>query len=154
MHPERLQVWLELAATLAPKPEALTIPSDWGPKLIRNGSPPCDYGVEQSILPACSIHRANNSSFMGIKMEGVAPSSSPTSSLYLTCRLASILQKFKTRLQEKVSQRKKANSPFGASYHRGTRLRALSDLEKYASINVPDGNWSLTHMIQGPGSSS
>jgi hypothetical protein len=52
-------------------------------------------------------------------------------SMFLTCRLASIVQKFKTRLQEKVSQRKRALNPFGASYYRGIRLRALSDLEKY-----------------------
>jgi hypothetical protein len=51
--------------------------------------------------------------------------------MYLTCRLASIVQKFKARLQEKVSQRKRALKPFGASYYRGIRLRALSDLEKY-----------------------
>lgn len=49
----------------------------------------------------------------------------------MTCKLASIVQKFKTRLQEKVSQKKRALNPFGVSYHRGIRLRALSDLEKY-----------------------
>jgi hypothetical protein len=52
-------------------------------------------------------------------------------SMYLTCKLASIVQKFKTRLQERVSQKKRVLNPFGASYYRGIRLRALSDLEKY-----------------------
>jgi hypothetical protein len=59
------------------------------------------------------------------------PVSRARPSMFLTCRLASIVQKFKTRLQEKVSQKKRTLNPFGASYYRGTRLRALSDLEKY-----------------------
>lgn len=67
---------------------------------------------------------------MGVKMEGAASTRSRPS-LFLTCRLASIVQKVKCRLQEKVSQRKRIINPFGASYQRGTRLRALSDLEKY-----------------------
>lgn len=52
-------------------------------------------------------------------------------SLFLASRLASVVQKFKHRLQEKVQQKKKKGlNPFGISYHRDIRLRALSDLEK------------------------
>jgi hypothetical protein len=61
-------------------------------------------------------------------------------SMYLTCRLASIVQKFKTRLQEKVSQKKRVLNPFGASYYRGIRLRALSDLEKYLLTLKPESS--------------
>ena len=79
-------------------------------------------------------HR-NTLKFVRIAMETV-PVSRARPSMFLTCRLASIVQKFKTRLQEKVSQKKRTLSPFGASYYRGTRLRALSDLEKYILYSV------------------
>lgn len=54
----------------------------------------------------------------------------PRASFFVACRLASVVQKFKQRLQEKVQQKKKSPNPFGVSYHRGIRLRALSDLER------------------------
>jgi hypothetical protein len=67
---------------------------------------------------------------VGNRREGIS-SSTPSGrpSLFLTCRLASVVCKVRNRLHQKVSLKKTAN-PFGASYHRGTRLRALSDLEK------------------------
>jgi hypothetical protein len=54
----------------------------------------------------------------------------PSASLFLASRLACVVQKFRHRLQEKVQQKKKSTNPFGASYRRGLRLRALSDLER------------------------
>ncbi|ERF73909.1 hypothetical protein EPUS_05921 [Endocarpon pusillum Z07020] len=64
-------------------------------------------------------------------MEEAAPF--PRASFYLASRLASVVQKFRHRLQKKVQQKKKSPNPFGVSYYRGIRLRALSDLEKSAS---------------------
>ena len=91
------------------------------------------YGVPQSIhFNGSSL--LNVLTAMGIKMEGIPSTRSCVKpSLFLACRLASIVHKVKNQLQEKVAQRKRNLNPFGASYHRGTRLRAISDLEKYVS---------------------
>lgn len=53
-------------------------------------------------------------------------------SLFLACRLAGLVQKFKQRLQEKVNVRngdRKINH-FGPLYQRGLRKRALSELQR------------------------
>lgn len=68
------------------------------------------------------------SSIHPMDMEEAAPF--PRASFFLASRLASVVQKFRHRLQKKVQQKKKSPNPFGVSYHRGIRLRALSDLEK------------------------
>jgi hypothetical protein len=62
------------------------------------------------------------------------PAPFPRASLFIASRLASVVQKFRHRLQEKVQQKKKSPNPFGVSYHRGIRLRALSDLERYCIV--------------------
>jgi len=63
--------------------------------------------------------------------EGMLSTACVRPSLFLACRLASIVQKFKNRLRQKVPRRRGALTPFGVSYYRGTRLRAVSDLERY-----------------------
>jgi hypothetical protein len=63
------------------------------------------------------------------------PAPFPRASLFIASRLACVVQRFRHRLQEKVQQKKKKSpNPFGVSYHRGTRLRALSDLERYCIV--------------------
>jgi hypothetical protein len=62
----------------------------------------------------------------------------PRASLFIASRLACTVQKFKDRLKEKVRQKKRGPNPFGNSYLRGIRLRALSDLERFA---IPRDEW-------------
>ena len=57
----------------------------------------------------------------------------PRPSLFITCRLAQVVQKVKHRLQQRLQTKRKGANPYGASYQRGLRLRALSDLEKYGA---------------------
>jgi hypothetical protein len=93
---------------------------------------PRDKDVE--AIPSI-VSTLDLSSTMGVKMEETSSAMSiPRPSLFLACRLASIVQQFRHRLQERVQQRKKNVNPFGPSYHRGLRLRALSDLERYIHI--------------------
>ncbi|KAL9111745.1 MAG: hypothetical protein Q9227_003804 [Pyrenula ochraceoflavens] len=58
----------------------------------------------------------------------------PRPSLFLTCRLAQYVQKVRHRLQQRVQIKRKGTNPYGASYKRGLRLRAFSDLQRYAAF--------------------
>lgn len=74
----------------------------------------------------------------------------PRASLFLASRLASVVQKFRHRLQQKVQQKKRSPNPFGVSYHRGIRLRALSDLERYLPIRGVASQQGLTRLRCAP----
>lgn len=69
---------------------------------------------------------------LSIATEPVDEDSVPRPSLYLACRIISLVQRFSHRLGQRVHKRTK--NPFVGAGRKSLRLRATSDIERYIAL--------------------